>query len=45
MAKVCGRSIARPAKLVLKRQHKNLWTEEETGKVELEGYGVKVYAL
>lgn len=38
--------LARPARLVLKRQLKNLWTgQEETGEVELEGYGVKVYAL
>lgn len=38
--------LARPAKLVLKRQLKDLWTgKSETGKIELEGYGVKVYAL
>lgn len=38
--------LARPAKLVLKRQLKDLWTgQEETGEVELERYGVKVYAL
>ncbi len=38
--------LAQPARLVLKRQVKDLWTgQDELGEVMLEGYGVKVYAM